>query len=177
MQTSSPLILTLKLDSIAFDVLDRLRQQHFPPDRNFLAAHITLFHKLPIEHELAIRKTLEDVCSTTPAVHLLFPTLRSLGRGVAIQVDCPELMRLRNHLAQQWNQWLSAQDKQRYQPHVTIQNKVTPSEAQYLYDQLTNGWNAFSGRGEGLLLWRYQGGPWELAHEFTFKLPKAPSLL
>jgi 2'-5' RNA ligase len=177
MQTSSPLILTLKLDSIAFDVLDRLRQQHFPPERNFLSAHITLFHKLPSEQELAIRQTLEDACSTTPAVHLLFPTLRSLGRGVAIQVDCPELVQLRNHLAQEWNPWLSPQDKQRYQPHITIQNKVAPSEAQQLYDRLADGWNTFSGKGEGLLLWRYQGGPWELAHEFTFKLPKAPSLL
>ncbi|MBC7822684.1 MAG: 2'-5' RNA ligase family protein, partial [Candidatus Parcubacteria bacterium] len=36
LDTLNPLVLTLKLDSIAFEILNPLRQQHFPPKRNFL---------------------------------------------------------------------------------------------------------------------------------------------
>ena len=43
----APLILTLKLDQASFTRLDALRQAHFPPERNWLSAHLTLFHHLP----------------------------------------------------------------------------------------------------------------------------------
>jgi hypothetical protein len=47
----SPLILTLEMDTHSFEILDALRKKHFPPERNVLDAHITLFHKLPGEQE------------------------------------------------------------------------------------------------------------------------------
>jgi hypothetical protein len=46
---------------------------------------------------------------------------------------------------------------------------VTPDQARLLYDQLTREWETFQGNGEGLLLWYYKGGPWELANQFDFK--------
>ena len=39
-------ILTADLDDASFDLLDVLRRAHFPPERNFLSAHLTLFHRL-----------------------------------------------------------------------------------------------------------------------------------
>jgi hypothetical protein len=84
-------------------------------------------------------------------------------------VDAPELTRLRRRLATLWNEWLSAQDRQGYRPHVTIQNKVPSDQARRLYDQLAAEWEPFTGQGEGLLLWRYMGGPWEHAGEFLFE--------
>ncbi|MUL39424.1 2'-5' RNA ligase family protein [Gloeocapsopsis dulcis] len=169
MASPSPLILTLKLDRITFDFFNELRQQHFPSERNFLPAHITLFHALPGEHELSIQQSLQNLCTHTPSLPLLFPKPRFLGRGVAIEVSCSELIQLRQQLAATWNMWLSKQDQQRYQPHVTIQNKVTSDEARQLYNELVSSWNSVNGYGEGLLLWYYKGGPWELAGEFIFK--------
>lgn len=163
-----PLILTLKLDASAFARLDALRQAHFPPERNFLSAHITLFHALPGDQEEAIRQTLQRICTATPLIPLAFPTVRSLGRGVAVVVESPPLLDLRRRLATTWHDWLGAQDRQRYQPHVTIQNKVTGVVARQLYEQLAASWQPFSGQGEGLSLWRYQGGPWESVAEFPF---------
>ncbi|GFE70293.1 hypothetical protein CFPU101_29030 [Chroococcus sp. FPU101] len=64
--------------------------------------------------------------------------------------------------------WLSPQDRQGYRPHVTIQNKVMPDEAQQLYNQLVSEWKPFNGFGEGLMLWHYQNGPWSLVREFSF---------
>ena len=165
---AAPLILTLKLDKRTFDVMNGLRQQHFPPERNFLPAHITLFHALPGEAERAIREHLNVFCRQTPAPLLLFSKLRFLGRGVAIEVDSPELNRLRKQLAAVWSAWLSAQDQQGYRPHVTLQNKTTSEEARRLYEALNAVWPQLEGRGEGLLLWRYLGGPWELVEEFAF---------
>jgi hypothetical protein len=75
---------------------------------------------------------------------------------------------LRNQLAQEWSAWLSPQDRQGYRPHITIQNKVLADEARQLYQQLLNQWQPITGYGEGLLLWRYEGGPWTLINEFLF---------
>ncbi len=165
----SPLILTLKLDQKTFSYFDRLRQQHFPSQRNFLSAHITLFHSLPHEQETAVRQALQSICAYTPKLILTFPTVRFLGKGVAVNVACPELLQLRQHLAKQWRDWLSRQDQQSYRPHITIQNKTTADEARQLYEQLSHNWQPLAGYGEGLLLWYYQGGPRELAHEFPFQ--------
>lgn len=166
--TPPPLVLTLKLDERSFNYLDRLRQQHFPPQRNFLKAHVTLFHALPGDQEASIRQTLEEFCSSTSLLPLLFPQLRYLGKGVAVEVQCPQLKQLRLRLAQTWEMWLSPQDRQGYRSHVTIQNKVMPNEAQQLYDQLVSEWKPFNGYGEGLMLWQYQGGPWKKVSEFPF---------
>jgi 2'-5' RNA ligase len=167
----SPLVLTLKLDDRSFQQCNHLRQQHFPVERNFLSAHVTLFHALPAEHEQSICQTLEGIGQKTSAFPLHFPTLRFLGKGVAIEVDSPELFQLRNQLAETWKPWLTPQDRQGYRSHVTIQNKVAPEQARQLYDRLSNQWRSWSGQAEGLLLWYYQGGPWQLAQEFRFPPP------
>lgn len=159
--TPAALILTLKIDETTFMHLDGLRQAHFPPARNFLAAHITLFHALPGEQTDSICATLQTLCAATPAIALALPRVRFLGRGVALTVESPPLLRLRGQLADTWQDWLTPQDRQRYQPHVTIQNKVTAPVARNLYEELTATWQPLAGLGEGLLLWRYLGGPWE----------------
>ena len=163
-----PLILTLKIDDTTFTQLDGLRQAHFPPERNFLAAHITLFHALPGEQTDRICATLQTLCAATPAIALALPGVRFLGRGVALIVESPPLLRLRGQLADTWQEWLTPQDRQRYQPHVTIQNKVTAPVARNLYEELRTTWQPLAGLGEGLLLWRYLGGPWEAVAMLPF---------
>lgn len=159
--TPAPLIVTLQLDAATFAYLDQLRQAHFPPERNFLAAHITLFHALPGDQTESICATLQKVCAATPAIALALPGVRFLGRGVALTVESPPLLRLRGQLADAWQEWLTPQDRQPYQPHVTIQNKVTAPIARTLYEELRATWQPLAGLGEGLLLWRYLSGPWE----------------
>lgn len=167
--TLPPLILTLKLDPKSFDFFNQLRQQYFPPERNFLPAHITLFHALPSEQLEEIQQLLKECANQTPLLSLTFPKLRFLGRGVALEVDCPELIHLRQQLADRWQDELTRQDQQRYHPHITIQNKVSPNEARSVYEQLATDWQPCTGCSEGLLLWYYKGGPWELVEEFAFQ--------
>jgi hypothetical protein len=59
---AQPLILTLQMDERSQERFDRLRELHFPPERNYLSAHLTLFHKLPGERETEISTDLREVC-------------------------------------------------------------------------------------------------------------------
>ncbi len=158
----APLILSLRLDGASFALLNDLRKQHFPPQRNHLDAHVTLFHALPGEEETRIKSELAAICARTSVLPLSFPRPRFLGRGVAVDIECPELIRLRADLAKNWREWLNAQDAQGWKhPHVTIQNKVAPDVARALFEELNQEWQPMNGQGEGLNLWRYLGGPWE----------------
>ena len=42
-----PLIVTAELPDDVLAWADGLRRAHFPPERNWLVAHVTLFHALP----------------------------------------------------------------------------------------------------------------------------------
>ena len=110
---------------------------------------------------------LEDVRPCAP-LRLQVTRSRLLGRGVAFELVCPELVALRAELARRWAAWLTPQDRQGPRPHVTIQNKVTPPEARALKERLDATFVPFSARGEGWLLWRYLGGPWALETELGF---------
>jgi 2'-5' RNA ligase len=163
-----PLILTLQLDQASFERLDGLRQTYFPPERNFIPAHITLFHALPGHEEGSISADLARICAEVTPFGVAFPSLHMLGRGVALVVEAPALRQLRQQLAARWQSWLSPQDRQGYRPHVTIQNKVSPEQARALHAQLSPQWEPFAAQGLGLFLWRYLGGPWEQIKVFAF---------
>jgi 2'-5' RNA ligase len=175
MGSSSPLIVTLKLDAATFVKVDALRKQHFPPERNFILAHVTLFHALPEVAENAIAKRLREICDVTSRMRLELSDLRFLGRGVAIECRSLELNQLHQNLSSSWNDWLTPQDRQRYRPHITIQNKVTPEAALQLYEHMIQTWHPLEAMGEGLLLWCYESGPWRLLKEFSFS-PLPPTV-
>jgi 2'-5' RNA ligase len=165
---SEPLVVTLLLDDDAQRRFDRLRAEHFPVERNHLSAHVTLFHALPGEHAGAVRADL-GAAAERPAFDVAVSGLRFLGRGVAYELESPELTDLRRRLASAWAPWLSRQDQQRHSPHVTVQNKVAPEVARVLHDRLRAEFTPWSARARGLGLWRYLGGPWEPVAEAPFR--------
>jgi hypothetical protein len=111
---------------------------------------------------------LGDLARAQTPIPLEASSLRLLGRGVAFAISSPALVGLREDLASRWSEWLTAQDRQLFKPHVTIQNKVSPSDAWTLHDRLSREFERFPIEGSGLLLWRYLGGPWEQAGAFPF---------
>lgn len=164
----TPLILTIELDSASAQRFESLRRAHFPPERNVLPAHVTLFHALPGEHEEAVRHELGGLCARIAPFAVRFPRLRLLGRGVAAELAAPELLALHQRLAARWRSWLTRQDAQPFQPHLTIQNKVTPGEARALFADLSCTWMVPDGQASGLQLWHYLGGPWALVQALSF---------
>jgi 2'-5' RNA ligase len=165
---TQPLILTLQMDESSQEHFDRLRELHFPPERNYLNAHLTLFHKLPGEREAEISAELREVCRDQDPLVLAVTNLRFLGRGVAYELSSPELMTLRRRLAKRWQSWLGAQDRQGFKPHITVQNKVPSEQARALHEQLQASFSPFEVESLGLSLWRYLGGPWEKTDTYPF---------
>ena len=163
-----PFILTLRLDAHSADHFNALRQRYFPRERNYLDAHLTLFHALPADAQTRIRADLDAICADAPQLDLHYPGLRFLGKGSAIEVEARALVELRRELSARWRDLLGAQDGRVIKPHITIQNKVSPERARATFDELSRDFRPFGGRGEGLSLWRYQGGPWEAAGQWDF---------
>ena len=172
-----PLILTLQMDERSQEHFDRLRERHFPPERNYLRAHLTLFHKLPAEQEADISADVREICREHEPLTLAATGLRFLGRGVAYELSSPELSALRRDLTRSWEPWLSAQDRQGFKPHVTVQNKVSPEQARILHQELQASFTPFDIRGVSLSLWRYLGGPWEPVDTYIFGARSEGNLL
>jgi 2'-5' RNA ligase len=159
---------TLLLDDDAQRRFDLLRAEHFPPGRNHVAAHVTLFHALPGEHLDDVSVDLAETADR-PGFEVEVTGLRLLGRGVAYTLRSAELTGLRDRLAAAWEPWLTRQDRQRHAPHVTVQNKVEPAVARALHERLAACFTPWSARARGLGLWRYLGGPWAPVAEHPFR--------
>lgn len=163
-----PLILTLALDEAAQARFEALRRAHFPPARNRVPAHATLFHRLPGEQAEAVEATLAALCRDAAPCPVEVEGLRFLGGGVAFVLRSPPLAALRDRLRAAWLPWLTPQDRQPWRPHVTVQNKAAPEAARRLHGELSRGFAPFVATATGLRLWRYLGGPWEAARGFPF---------
>ncbi|NOG69243.1 2'-5' RNA ligase family protein [Roseicella sp. DB1501] len=173
-EEAAPLVLTLGLDAATQAWLEALRQRHFPPDRNRVPAHVTLFHALPGGAAAEIWATLADEAAALPPAPVTVGPPRLLGRGVALAIASPTIAALRARLGAAWQGWLTAQDRQPWRPHATVQNKVAPEAARALHRQLTVETAVRSARAAALLLWHYRGpraggeSDWEAAARLPF---------
>lgn len=168
-----PLILTAEMDAASFGWLDGLRREHFPPERNVVPAHLTLFHALPGDGLQDVCAALHRAAASSPVLEARTAGVRFLGRGVAYDIRSPTLERLRARLQHHWAERLTPQDRAPFRPHVTIQNKVEPARARALHERLQHDFQPFDVRIEALRLWRYLGGPW--AAEGRFPLTGDPA--
>jgi hypothetical protein len=165
----APIIVSALFGDSDFAWLDGLRRAHFPPERNVIGAHLTLFHHLPpsIADELSRRLTAETRGVPVPEARV--SGLITLGRGVAFRVESAALADIRARLADAFAGLLTPQDQAGWRPHVTIQNKVDPAVARALHDRLAAGFRARPLRIAGLAAWHYRGGPWEAISRHMFK--------
>lgn len=162
------MIVTLRLDPRSSQFFDGQRRSYFPPERNFLASHVTLFHSLAGREEAGVRTALGQAAGSQRGFAVAVEGLRFLGRGVAYSLASAELSRLHRDLAGRFADLLTAQDRQPFKAHVTVQNKAEPEEARALMRRLQAGFSPWSARGIGLDLWAYRGGPWEALGFFPF---------
>ncbi len=142
-------------------LFDALRREHFPPERNVLPAHLTLFHHLPPSVLDELKHRLNAATRGVRAPVARAAGLMSLGRGVAVRIDSPDLAMIRRDLCDAFAGMLTPQDAGGWRPHVTIQNKVAPSLAKLLLDALGKEFQPRDVEIAGLAAWYYRGGPWE----------------
>lgn len=168
MNEIAPIIITAMMGKADQLWADSLRAAHYPAERNVVKAHITLFHHLPPLHWPEIKTRLAAIareCAPPPA---MLSDVMLLGRGVAYRVDCPDLLSMRDELAEGLTGLLTPQDQARPRLHITIQNKVEPPVAKALYAELSTSCRPRPFTITGLSAYYYRGGPWDAIQSWSF---------
>ena len=166
---SAPLILTAELPPDLHRWATALRRAHYPPERNCLQAHVTLFHALPAQIEDELRSLLSRLAGELAPPLARLDGVMSLGQGTALKLSSPDMLDLRAHVAEHFRGLLTAQDRHSPRLHVTLQNKVTLAEAKALQAELAGVVRSRDFAFPGLALFRYRGGPWEALRRFAFR--------
>ena len=162
------LIVTAELGPEDFAWLDRLRQAHYPAERNQVPAHLTIFHALPPSAETELRSRLAQLAREPPPKAGI-EGLMDLGGGVAFRIVSSDLDRIRSGLARDLHGLLSAQDDGGWRPHITIQNKVAPKASRALMASLARDFHPRPLAIRGLGVHRYLGSAWERAALYAFR--------
>ena len=165
----APLILTAQLPQDLHRTFTALRRAHFPPERNFLEAHVTLFHAFAPSLLDELRSFVPQIVREFAAPEGEITGLMDLGKGTAIRLHSPGLLAIRALIAEHFHGALTDQDLHEPRPHITIQNKVTKEEARALQAELAPQIEHRRFRFPALELHLYQGGPWEFVKGFPFR--------
>jgi hypothetical protein len=169
MDGAAPVIVSALFGNADFAQLDALRRAHFPPERNLLPAHCTLFHHLPPSLLPELDRRLKEGARGIARPEASIGPLLSLGRGVALRLRCPALEALRDDLAEAFAGMLTPQDAAGWRPHLTIQNKVEPAVAKRLMADLAAEWDRPRPVSvTGVASFFYRGGPWEPIARYPF---------
>lgn len=165
----APIILTAKMGAEDQSFFNKLRDAHFPQERNYLKAHITLFHHLPPTHWREIKNYIIQLMSEYKPPQAHADRLLNLGGGVAFHINSPEMMAIRAMIAERLHGLLIPQDQAKPRLHVTVQNKVKSQEAKILFAQLSASFEVFPIELIGISAYYYRGGPWEEIGHWKFR--------
>ena len=166
---AGPLIVTAMLADSEQAWFDRLRTAHFPPERNHLRAHLTLFHAIPPMLEDELRQRLAALAAELPPPRADLVGLMNLGGGTAFRIASDDLDAIRAELADAFRGVLTQQDSHGWRPHITVQNKVTAEAARALGEALDRGFTPRPLRLTGLAYDHYAGGPWLPGRRYPFR--------
>lgn len=164
-----PFILTAALPPDIQGWAEGLRREHYPAERNHLHAHVTLFHSFAPSLFEELKDYLLRLGRDFAAPQAEITGLLDLGTGTAIALKSPQLLALRQVIAEYFYGSLTAQDLYEPRPHITIQNKVTKREARALQAELGPTINLHHFIFPALELHLYQDGPWELIKRCAFR--------
>ncbi|MDO7844304.1 2'-5' RNA ligase family protein [Sphingomonas immobilis] len=166
--SAAPIIVTALFGPVDQAWFDGLRKKYFPPERNYLDAHLTMFHHLAPSLEAELKQRLSAATRGVKAPVAHAAGLLSLGEGTAYRIESEGLEQIRAELAEAFAPMLLPQDRAGWRPHVTIQNKVKPTEAKALLKRLEGSFQRKPVAVAGLASWYYRGGPWEPLSQHAF---------
>ena len=156
----APIIVTALFGKADAAWFDGLRRAHFPPERNQLPAHLTMFHHLAPSLEDELKRRLTDETRGVRAPLARIAGLMSLGNGTAFRIESTGLVDIRDRLVDAFASMLTPQDSAGWRSHVTVQNKVSPAAAKALLLTLEADFTPRPVQIAGLASWWYRGGPW-----------------
>ena len=165
----TPFIVTGELPEDVFSWANGLRTEHFPPARNFLKAHVTLFHAFAPSLRAELLNFLPSLAGEFAPPAAEVTGLMDMGGGTALAIESHALLEIRNLIANRFWDMLTKQDQGGKRLHITIQNKVPRDTALAL--QATLGPRLrprkFAFTGIGLHL--YRNPTWEQVGVWKFR--------
>lgn len=164
----APLLITAELPPDVLAWADALRRAHYPPDRNRLRAHVTLFHALPPSVEEELLQVLRDLARAAPPAAAI-TGLMKLDTGTALAVESPRMVELHALIADRMHGLLTRQDAQPLRLHITVQNKVTTEAARALQAALATELTPMSFRFPGFGLYAWEEGLWRPIRTIAFR--------
>jgi hypothetical protein len=165
---AAPIIVTALFGPGDDGWLQEMRRAHYPPERNQVPAHLTLFHQIPPSAESELSSRIARYAAA-PAPRAQILGVMDLGAGTALRVESEELEDIRFDLAEGLHGLLSVQDRAPWRPHITVQNKVEAKEARALQQRLRATLQPRPLEIRALAAWRYLGGPWEKMRDWPFR--------
>ena len=166
-ETAIPLVVTLKIDEPSQLLFDIQRTAHFPSHANYVTAHITLFHKLPIGNT-AIENGF-TAFANHPAFELHVTDIILQKTSVAYAIKSETLQIIHAQMQQTFAPYLIRNDRKILTPHITIQNKVTAYKAYKTHALLLADFKPFVVQALGYVSWYYVKGYWEKKDEYLFE--------
>jgi 2'-5' RNA ligase superfamily len=165
---TGPIVVTATFGAEDDSRLQALRRAHYPPERNRVPAHLTLFRQLPPSAEAELSARL-SAATAAPPPRARLAGIMDLGDGTALRVESEALVEIRDQLAEALHGLLTPQDAGPWRPHVTIQNKVDPREARRLQQALRATFEVRPLAIRGLACWLYAAGLWEPLKTYPFR--------
>ncbi|MFN3989239.1 MAG: 2'-5' RNA ligase family protein [Erythrobacter sp.] len=166
---AAPFIVTAALPADVQGWAEDLRRVHYPPERNHLHAHVTLFHAFAPSLLDELMRFLPRLTAEFAAPAAEITGLMDLGTGTAIALSSPQLLSLRALMAEHFCGSLTAQDLHEPRLHITIQNKVIKRAARALQATLAPTITPRRFAFPALELHLYKGGPWALVKRSAFR--------
>ena len=170
---SRPFILTATIPEPLRGWTEELRQAHFPPERNHLHAHVTLFHAFAPSLREELAGFLPKIVAEYAAPKGRVTGLLNLGKGTAIRLESPGLKAIRKEISEHFHGSLTEQDQHEPRLHITVQNKVSKDDARQLQATLEPQLQSWIEREPfafpGLELHLYEGGPWTKQRDYPFR--------
>jgi hypothetical protein len=166
---NAPLLITAELPPDILAWADAMRRMHYPPERNRLRAHVTLFHALPPSSEGEVRRFLADFAGDNSPPEARVTGLMDLGTGTALDVRSDGMVALHSQLTERFHGLLGWQDDRKLRLHITVQNKVESATAKALQAALRETLEPRTFRFRGFGLYAWEDGLWNPVAEYPFR--------
>ena len=163
----APLIITLKIDEASHVFFDGRRKKYFPAHCNNVAAHISLFHKLP-SNNIKVNNIIEKFSKGKPFV-IDISNLFLQSNGIAYEIKSVELLQLHKAMQEDLSGYLIRNDRKKIWPHITIQSKVTAYKALKTRTAILSTFKPFNATAIGISCWYYVKGYWEKKEHYLFE--------
>lgn len=165
----APFIVAAALPPDLLAWADALRRAHFPPERNKLVAHVTLFHSFAPTLRDELLRVLGSYAARFAPPAARIDGLMDLGKGTALSIRSAGMLAIRAAIAEHFHGALTAQDRHEPRLHITVQNKVARVEALALQRELSGSIAPRDFVFGGLELHLYRGTHWERLKDWRFR--------